>query len=414
MQKRKAQMNIEQHPEQLNAILEQLHATGVQVPENFNVFTPDDIVNWADEVQNSMALGDNVLQDVRTFADNQRQIAMSNPIEEFEMAANTNSTFNLKKFSQVGEALAPNEILEQMESDSMPPYEGEFDTNEPVDELEFDDTEIYDPEEDVKWSTHSDLKTWLDEQADRSIATDYLTERIPNTYAQAIDDALESYYEGELTEEDKLKIASQIFDILPDVVKNLEPNEAEGLIAAPYVAASMVRDADKMIQKMAQKKDGETFNMKKFAQHKTIDENVIMYGPGQTRIDPFLRQPISDKHIVERNKGFGLVVDDIWNIDWEALWRGNIMDKYSRAFRDNDGNWVGGYLNKRFETDKWIPENNNYQLKPGQLRRPYIPEQRGTEARLEAMRAKKDRGYEPDSNGKPYNWAKEASSKKKS
>jgi hypothetical protein len=69
------------------------------------------------------------------------------------------------------------------------------------------------------------------------------------------------------------------------------------------------------------------FNLTKNAQHKTID-NMIMWGPQPTpRIDPFLRQPISDWHIVERNKGFGLVVDDIWNIDYETIWRQNIMDK---------------------------------------------------------------------------------------
>ena len=55
-----------------------------------------------------------------------------------------------------------------------------------------------------------------------------------------------------------------------------------------------------------------------------------MYGPAETRkVDPFLRQHVSDWHIVERNKGFGLVVDDVWNIDYETIWRENIMDKLS-------------------------------------------------------------------------------------
>jgi hypothetical protein len=139
-------------------------------------------------------------------------------------------------------------------------------------------------------------------------------------------------------------------------------------------------------------------------------ENVIMYGPTEKRFDAFLHQPISDYHIVERNKGFGLVVDDQWNIDWEAIWRGNIMDKYSRPYRDvKTGEWIGGYIQKRFEVDKWIPEETNMQLKPGQLRKPYLPEQRGFEARLEAMRKKEadKKGFKPDSNGEPYDWNKE-------
>ena len=48
---------------------------------------------------------------------------------------------------------------------------------------------------------------------------------------------------------------------------------------------------------------------------------------------------------------------------------------------------------------------------PGELRRPYLPEYGNKEARLEAMREKNERGYEPDSTGKPFNW-KEAQKKK--
>jgi len=138
-----------------------------------------------------------------------------------------------------------------------------------------------------------------------------------------------------------------------------------------------------------------------------------MYGPESVRIDPFLKQPVSDQHIVERNKGFGLVVDDVWNIDWETIWRSTIMDKYSRPYRDADGNWVGGYIQKRFEVDKNIPETSNYQLKPGERRKPYLPEYGLTEARLQAARASGDIEGGPDINReKPFNW-KEASSKKK-
>jgi hypothetical protein len=118
----------------------------------------------------------------------------------------------------------------------------------------------------------------------------------------------------------------------------------------------------------------------------------MMYGPEQVRFDEFTRQPISNWHLVERNKGFGLRIDDICDIDFEAIWRGNIMDKY-------DVN----YIERRFEVDKNVPVTNNMQLKPGQLRKPYLPEYSSTEARLQDARK---------GDGKPFNWAKEASAKK--
>jgi len=138
-----------------------------------------------------------------------------------------------------------------------------------------------------------------------------------------------------------------------------------------------------------------------------------MWGPGQTRIDPFLHQPVSDWHIVERNKGFGLVVDDIWNIDYETIWRENVMDKYSRPYRDSKtGEWIGGYIQKRFEVDKNIPEATNIQLKPGQRRKPRLPEYGLTEARLQDARAKGEIEGAIDTS-KPFNWKEAQSAKKK-
>jgi len=62
------------------------------------------------------------------------------------------------------------------------------------------------------------------------------------------------------------------------------------------------------------------------------------------------------------------------------------MDKYSREYRDKDGNWVGGYLNKRFEIDRQVPVTSNYQLKPGQKRKPILPEYGNLESRLQFQR----------------------------
>lgn len=179
---------------------------------------------------------------------------------------------------------------------------------------------------------------------------------------------------------------------------------------------------ENILQKQAQTTSKNKFNLK-VAQSKTVDDNVIMwsgqnpYGiPQSSRVDPFTRQPVSDWHIIERNKGYGQDgrIGDVFNFDWETFWRGNIMDKYSRPYRDAEtGEWKGGYIEKRFEVDKWIPETNNMQLKPGQRRKPRPVEYGLTEGRLEKMRQDLavDKGYKPVSVGDPTNWTSANSGK---
>jgi len=298
----------------------------------------------------------------------------------------------------------------------------QFDTNQQVNTTKnlIDDPNFTEDENNnvFNFKNANDLKVWLDSQENRVTAEDILMELVPSEQQETITSALEEYYEaGDLTDEDKLELAIKIWPILPDYVKEDKPGIQENIMELPYTEAEyikqIVKESEETIKKLAQQdsKTKGSFNLKKTAQHKSM-ENVILYGPEQTYIDEFTRQPASDWSLVERNKGFGLVVDDVWDIDWESVWRGNIMDKYSRPYRDKDGNWVGGYIQKRFEVDKWIPEANNYQLKPGEKRRPYIPEQRSIEARMVAQRASNDCPYEGTEKEKPFNW-KEASSKKK-
>jgi hypothetical protein len=262
---------------------------------------------------------------------------------------------------------------------------------------------------DMNFRTANDLKDWIDNFEDRSEAERELMELVPDNQKEIIVDAMEEYFESDLTEEQRLEIAVKLWPILPDIVKEDNPDIQENIMDFPYVKAEdiekLVKETESQIKKMASQdvKISKKFNLQKTAQQKSM-ENVILFGPQQTYVDPFLRQPASDWSLVERNKGFGLVVDDVWNIDWESVWRGNIMDKYSRPYRDKDGKWVGGYIQKRFEVDKWIPEKNNMQLLPGQRRKPRLPEQGVIEGRLEAMRAKNERGYEPNSTGEPYDW----------
>ena len=331
-----------------------------------------------------------------------------------------NKIFNINKFSQFDMGMPS--LTGDVSLD--PLAEMDMDIEGDVDNLNMEDFS-----EELKFEDGSELKQWLD-TSEPMDAIEKLTNISGNQMVsdksdvmqdpvEIIKGGVERFYRDGTTEQEKLRIAMEIYDILPNAAKVEQPDSGS-VIEAPFgpnEITSFVNNINESIKIKAKMdslvtKKASGFNIKKFAQSKTI-ENVIMYGPEEKRVDPFSRQPISDWHIVERNKGFGLVVDDVWNIDWETIWRGNIMDKYSRPYRDDKGNWVGGYIQKRFEVDKWIPNENNMQLPPGKTRKEYIPGQGNMEERLETMRAEKakERGYSPNSSGNPYNW-KEASKKK--
>ena len=242
-----------------------------------------------------------------------------------------------------------------------------------------------------------DFRKWAD-----STELSQVLQSIAGPDGDDLKEAMEQYFISK-DEGEKGQIAAGIFSDSSFLLR-----EGIGVMGVPRSFG----EADNIIKKIAKnitkKNKNKVFNFKKTAQHKTMD-NAILWGPGQTRIDPFLHQPVSDWHIVERNKGFGLVVDDIWNIDYETIWRENIMDKYSRPYKDADGNWVGGYIQKRFEVDKNIPDENNMQLKPGQKRKPILPEYGNIESRLQAARAAGKIEGANDTT-QPFNW-KEAKKK---
>lgn len=238
--------------------------------------------------------------------------------------------------------------------------------------------------------------------------------RQPNPQ-QVISDGLQDYLVAlqQDNEEARAGIAAKMFRVMP------QSGQGDSMVHGIQEA---VAETNAAIRKLAQElaahqlnkesSGGKPFNLnklKKEAQHKGL-ENVIIHGPSN-HIDPFTGQLINDWHIYERNKGWGLKMDDALFVDYEAIWRGTIMDKYSRPYRDEDGNWVGGYIEKRFEVDKWIPPANNYQLKPGQKRRPYLSEYRSTEARLQHRRST-DNSMEYNDKSEPFNWSKMAAAKK--
>jgi len=344
-----------------------------------------------DDMRESMS---NIKEDPDSQSDMVDQGDMVDQVEELvdqvEELTNTASKkpFNLKKKAQIEAPFGSDSFNDTPELGEAP---NEF----------AQEQSVANPVAQPPFSKIEEMRNWLDATDNTEV---HLTLSAHN--GDDAKEAVESYYSA--TEEiAKGTEALRVFETLPDSLKQ----EEQEIMAQPKKLESSVDETlKKLAKKVAEATSRKAFNIKT-AQHKTMD-NAIMYGPGETRIDPFLHQPVSDWHIVERNKGFGLVVDDIWNIDYETIWRENIMDKYSRPYKDKDGHWVGGYLNKRFEIDSANPDTVNMALKPGELRKPILPEYGNTESRLQEARANGDVAGALDTS-KPFNW-KEASSKKKS
>lgn len=344
------------------------------------------------------------------------QIEQNNLMEQNTMANSKKNIkpFNLKKAqvqspekTQPFEADDFNDMPELQEEQMMEDMDNEFDSfispEEMEDDVTFDRDTFTDFLRDIGQAEGEEfVKNQFNDNSEEQINA---VEMIQQFY---------SIPDEQVNKDDEQdRIAGQIYDILPDTNKET-PEDA---FWADYKKVSytnnLIKKIAKKVAKTKTKKKAKVkpFNLK-LAQHQT-KEDVVMYGPNQRNIDPFYRQPVSDWSIIERNKGFGLVVDDVWDIDYEKIWRGTIMDKYSRPYRDKEGNWVGGYINKRFEVDSNVPPTNNYQLKPGQKRRPTPPEYGNTESRLQHARANDEVKGGPDVNRtEPFNWQKEASKKK--
>ena len=152
---------------------------------------------------------------------------------------------------------------------------------------------------------------------------------------------------------------------------------------------------------------------------KHFGDEYLLYGPTEKRICPKLRgksggQPgsgdVVSEYICRHHCLDGIVIDDNKTICGEALWRANVMDKFSREYVDKDGNITGGYLNNRFEINRNVPEENKMRLKPGETRKPRPASMGNMESRLQDMRNKEaaDRKYRPDTDtSKPFNWTKD-------
>lgn len=276
----------------------------------------------------------------------------------------------------------------------------------------------------VEFDTVEDLKAIMEENADDPEFINVLVKDTPVDEQTFVKDAVQRFYEPERDEADKSIIAAEIFKAMHG------RGQGEESVSAEYTKASvqaLIKEANIKIQQFAKNicaqknvKKAQSYNLKKQAQFHGFGRfDFLNYGPGEKRVLPHSNTGLvgNDWHVWIRGKDHNFIFDD-HAVDFDTFWRGNIMDKYSRPYRNEKGEYVGGYINKRFEVDRNIPEGNNLQLLPGQLRRPYLPEFATFEARLTAAREKhaKDRGYEPtETEYEPtnlYNW-KKASVKKK-
>lgn len=224
--------------------------------------------------------------------------------------------------------------------------------------------------------------------------------------SSSFEDGLRRFYEQPENSNESAKIAMDLFDIYTSMISpNVQPvmGEIKSASSIDDIVSNSNDTIAKMAKSAARANSGKTYNLSKTAQQKTISDSVIMFGPAQNSISPFTRDLQSGMHLVEQNKGFGLRIGDILDIDFEAIWRGNVMDKYYRPTRDSSGTYGGGYIDDKFEVNRNIPVGNDYQLPPGVRHRPYIPETGLLEARMEVARGNKDRLSDPRKFAKIYN-----------
>jgi hypothetical protein len=90
----------------------------------------------------------------------------------------------------------------------------------------------------------------------------------------------------------------------------------------------------------------------------------------------------------------GIVLDANKTACGEAIWRQNVMDKFSPEYQKADGEWGGGYIENRFVVEH---DNGGHPtwLKPGQRHAPIHEDAWSHEKRLQEMRRTegKERGY---------------------
>lgn len=211
--------------------------------------------------------------------------------------------------------------------------------------------------------------------------------------AGLLEEALQDFYQQDEHSEASADIADKAFQIYSTVVSpSVVPVDA--VMKSASIADDILEKSDDAISLLAEKyaktfkvkkASKLSFNLKKFASHGDL-KNTILFGPSQVKPSPIVKDIESNLSALERNKSNGFFIGDVYDIDFESIWRGNIMDKYYRPFDSKDGLSTGGYIDDRFEVNRNIPVGNDLRVPADGSPRPFLPEYSSTEARLSAAR----------------------------
>jgi hypothetical protein len=405
----------------------ELAALGTQEPPNWSMMSYDQKVQYLDDMKNALQ-GTQQLTNKLQDANEQKQKQMSElnglgvdmndkgVMQQIQQSAKRN-VFNLKRFSQI----APPMEATPMAQDGVDPSLPQTDAAMPP----TDQSPTAKVRQLLDGVLNELLGSGIDEGEARRQAPDQAYSQItsqltnpnestvdPNTNVQgnsdqAVRDAVNTYYSTQ-DENEKDSAASVLArTIFPQDDQNdsLDQNEVPAVQqeGVKVNLANFVKETNEIIKKLAQSHAKSSkinvFNLTKHAHVK----NMFVFDPEKAVKDEFYGGAMSENDLLERNKGYGIKLDGFYSLNWEKVWRENVMDKYDPF-----------YLERRFEVDKNVPPTNNYQLAAGEKRRITPPEYGNTEARLEANRTKmnEERGYSPADKGEPFNWKKAQQSKK--
>jgi hypothetical protein len=143
--------------------------------------------------------------------------------------------------------------------------------------------------------------------------------------ASQFEEALQNFYQVDENSQDAVDIAKHAFDAYSSPSPTVVPMGAVEKSAS--AVGAIVSASDEQIallaEKFAESRRGvksasSGFNLSKHASHGDM-HNIVLFGPGQVKPSPIIRDIESNLSAVERNKSNGFFVGDVYDIDFETL-----------------------------------------------------------------------------------------------
>ena len=205
-------------------------------------------------------------------------------------------------------------------------------------------------------------------------------------------------------------------DIVESVRKIYNDKEAKGasnilfkILSEYKITEASMKKASDRVSKVVAADVLLKSNLISSEQHKKmIKEAQISRSPGQyqqmpLRVCPKLPKQSGGKQLISTYNCRHYCLDSLTFDDdplrvycAEAIWRKHVADKFSKEFKDKDGEWVGGYINNRFyrfptagtPANPNVPrdQGNKMQLGSGERTRQPRPHEYSTERRLSEKR----------------------------